>query len=214
MNNKMLVLVFDTETTGLPATRDKCVTNENLRLWPHIVQLSYIVYDTEKQEVVEVFDTIVKVAENVIIGEESVKFHNITQEISAERGTEIKTALLFFFAAVKDAELIIAHNINFDLNMIRAEMLRNGEELEEYKTMFETKRKYCTMKESTAFCCMPSKYANNYNRLKPPKLVELHQKLFNDETPTGLHNSLNDVKVTLRCFMKLRYDLDIQRTEK
>ena len=65
------------------------------------------------------------------------------------------------------------------------------------------------MKESTTFCCIPLKNSNSYNRLKQPKLIELYQKLFNGEIPEGLHNSMNDVSATLRCFMKLRYDLDI-----
>jgi len=210
---KMRVLVFDTETTGLPETRDRCVTGENLHLWPHILQLSYIVFDTDKQEIVEVFDTMIQIADDVVISEGSMKCHNITREISNERGNDIKSSLLFLFTSVAEADLLVGHNINFDLNMVRAEMLRNGPELMKYTNMFETKRKFCTMKESTAFCCIPSKFSNSYNRLKPPKLIELHQKLFNGETPTGLHNSLTDVKVTLRCFMKLRYDLDIQRTE-
>lgn len=208
----MRILVFDTETTGLPETNDKCVTNENLHLWPHILQLSYIVFDTDKKIKTEVFDTIIKIADDILISDGSIKCHNITREISKERGNDIKTSLLSLFTSVNEADLIIGHNINFDLNMVRAEMLRNGPEMIKYSNMFESKKTFCTMKESTVFCCIPSKFSNSYNRLKPPKLVELHQKLFNGETPDGLHNSLNDVNVTLRCFMKLRYDLDIQRT--
>ena len=44
--------------------------------------------------------------------------------------------------------------------------------------------------------------------LKVPKLLELHEKLFNT-TPSNLHNSLIDIYVCLRCYYKLEYDVDI-----
>ena len=40
----MRVLVFDTETTGLPQT--KILNPDTLHQWPTIVQFSYIIYDT------------------------------------------------------------------------------------------------------------------------------------------------------------------------
>jgi hypothetical protein len=50
------------------------------------------------------------------------------------------------------------------------------------------------------------KYGKSY--LKYPKLIELHEKLFN-VTPNNLHNSLNDILVTLRCYMKLKFNVDL-----
>jgi len=209
----MRVLVFDTETTGLPDTWDKSVTDKNLNLWPHIVQLSYIIFDTDKLQFVELYDAIIKINEDVIVSEGSLNLHKITKEISHEKGKDLVKVMLDFFDAVNTVEMLIGHNINFDLNMVCAAMLRNKTELQQYSVLFDSKKKFCTMKESTAFCCFPSNYGGviNYNKLKPPKLVELYQKLFN-ETPSGLHNSLNDVIATLRCFIKLRYDKDITST--
>ena len=43
---------------------------------------------------------------------------------------------------------------------------------------------------------------------KFPKLVELHQKLF-DVVPKKMHNSLNDVVVCLRCYYQLEFGADI-----
>jgi hypothetical protein len=45
----MRVLVFDTEATGLPKT--KIINPDALHLWPHIVQFSYLIYDTELNDV-------------------------------------------------------------------------------------------------------------------------------------------------------------------
>ena len=207
----MRILVFDTETTGLPPNNDRSVNNGNLQLWPYIMQLSYIVHDTEKGESVEIFDTIIDIPDHAVISEKSIEIHKITREKSRELGNDIKTSLLFFFTSLADADLLVGHNITFDLNMVYAEIMRCPE-LIKYIPLLEEKRKFCTMKESTAFCCIPLKNSNSYNSLKQPRLVELYQKLFNGETPEGLHNSMNDVTATLRCFMKLRYGLDIQST--
>jgi DNA polymerase III epsilon subunit-like protein len=51
-----------------------------------------------------------------------------------------------------------------------------------------------------------TKYGREY--LKYPKLAELHYELFN-KTPNHLHNAFNDVLICLKCFLKLRYDLDV-----
>ena len=55
----MLVLCFDTETTGLPEGRH--ISIYETAKWPHIVQLSFMVYDTEKREVVQEYDEIIRI---------------------------------------------------------------------------------------------------------------------------------------------------------
>ena len=45
----MKVLVFDTETTGLPTERNASIMD--LEKWPHILQLSYVVYDTDEKKI-------------------------------------------------------------------------------------------------------------------------------------------------------------------
>ena len=81
--------------------------------------------------------------------------------------------------------------------------------LHECLTMLKTSNNiYCTMQESIELCAieMKDKFGRPYKKF--PKLVELYQKMFNI-TPKNLHNSLNDVIVCLRCFIKLKYYVDI-----
>ena len=47
----MKVLVFDTETTGLPVKWAK--VNE-VDKWPHIIQLSHILYDTDTNNIIDI----------------------------------------------------------------------------------------------------------------------------------------------------------------
>ena len=69
----MLILCFDTETTGLPEGRHISIYDTDK--WPHIVQLSFMVYDTEKKEVVQEYDEIIKIAQNVELTPKSVEIH-------------------------------------------------------------------------------------------------------------------------------------------
>ena len=68
--------------------------------------------------------------------------------------------------------------------------------------------KICTMKLGNAVCNIKHIHPVTGKRVsKYPKLVELHQHLFNS-IPKNLHNSLIDVYVCFRCFYKLIYDED------
>ena len=63
------------------------------------------------------------------------------------------------------------------------------------------------MKESVELCDIKAidKFGKPY--LKFAKLIELHKTLFNSE-PNNLHNSLIDILITLRCYMKLKHNID------
>ncbi len=212
----MRTLVFDTETTGLPKTQ--IVSPTTIQLWPHIVQFSYIIFDNELNKIVKIKDSIIKVPETVIISEENSKIHGITTEISFAKGVSLKPVLEEFFADLNTVDHIVGHNVSFDINMIKAELqrliidtvnLNDVIRFKEYTTKLNTSKNiYCTMQETIDYCNieMKDKFDRPYKKF--PKLVELYQKMFN-VTPKNLHNSLNDVIVCLRCFIKLKYDVDI-----
>ena len=48
----MKAIIFDVETTGLPKMRDPPL-NES-KWWPYIVQISWMVFDTEREKVEKV----------------------------------------------------------------------------------------------------------------------------------------------------------------
>jgi DNA polymerase III epsilon subunit-like protein len=216
----MRILVFDTETTGLPKTR--IINPDTLNLWPHIVQLSYVIYDISFNEISEQKDFIIKISENIEIPEEASNIHGITKEISLEKGANIKDVLSWFYFHLKNVDRIIGHNVSFDINMIKVETLRiiyNESETQQFKKLFKFDLHYftnydnivCTLQDSIKLCNIQAidKFGKPY--LKYPKLIELHQKLF-ESVPNNLHNSLNDILVTLRCYMKLKHDVDLNKT--
>jgi DNA polymerase III epsilon subunit-like protein len=218
----MRILIFDTETTGLPQT--KIISPDTLHNWPYIVQFSFIIYDDYKNTILHTEDYIVKMHENVTIPEDSIKFHGITNEISQTKGVKIEYVLNDFFYHLIEADKVVGHNVNFDVNMIRIELLRVlhlnrnavcDEALNLYKFnlhyLTNIKNIHCTLQESVDLCNIKATNKSGKEYIKYPKLEELHQTLFNTK-PNNLHNSLNDILVTLRCFIKMKNNIDLLET--
>jgi DNA polymerase III epsilon subunit-like protein len=224
----MKIAVFDTETTGLPKT--KLLNDESLALWPHVVQFSYIIYDTELQKIIKTVDFVIKIPTNINISDEVSDIHGITNFISQNSQYKMENALILFSNDYLNygIDLIVGHNLSFDINMLKVELMREigqvinttnkrqfSQLLDSLNDMNQESQKspespnlYCTMHNSIELCNlkMKTKYGKEY--LKFPKLSELHMKLFNS-SPRNLHNSLNDVLICLRCYYMLEHKVDI-----
>ena len=199
----MKILIFDTETTGLP--RGKPAINDTAK-WPHIIQLSYILYDLEEHKILVNHDHIIKLDDSVEMTEGSFKMHGISKEKSKNEGISIDLALELFNICLQKTNILVAHNISFDKSMIQVECIRNSIEpaFSKYRYL-----EYCTMKRSNELCNIEAlSKATNRVFVKYPTLTELHQKLFKT-TPEGTHNSYVDILVCLRCFYKLMFNEDI-----
>jgi hypothetical protein len=211
----MKFIVYDTETTGLPASKNAKMTSTEL--WPYIVQLSYLKYDSERNHLQEK-DSIIKIPENVIMDEKNIAIHGITNEVSQTKGVSLIRVIDDFINDISDVDLLIGHNLEFDLKMMVVELFRiineSTDEVvkqtysEKMDKLYSLNKYYCTMQNSINLCKLPNpnkKYGDQY---KYPRLDELHTHLFGKK-PQKLHNSLNDIMVTFRCFYKLHLDKDI-----
>jgi len=202
----MKFLAFDTETTGLP--RRKNASPEETYLFPYVVQLSWLVFDSGTNKVTVLKDKIIRLPNNIRIPQKTIDIHGITNERMLEEGESVDDVLNSFVRDVSSCTYLIGHNISFDKTMIEVECIRNKHKrLSDYR-----KISFCTMKHSKNVCCIEKK--NHYTKkleYKYPKLIELHKHLFN-ATPKNLHNSLIDVLVCFRCFYMLSYDLDPMET--
>ena len=200
----MKLIIFDTETTGLPKTKN--INIDYLYLWPYIVQFSYIIYDTEINKILKIKDSIIEIPETIIISKENSDIHGITNEISKEKGQDIKLIISDFIEDCNNSDLLIAHNMEFDINVLKVEILRH--QLNKSEHDLNNIKKYCTMKTTITFCNIKKINKNGIEFIKFPKLSELHKKLFNT-IPKNLHNSLNDVIVCLRCYYMLTQQKDL-----
>lgn len=183
-----MYLFFDTETTGLPRNWKAPVTD--LGNWPRLVQLAYVFFDAEWNELSSV-NSIIKPAGFTIPAEAS-RIHGISTERAEKEGKDLKTVLRGFQDAVGRADYLIAHNISFDEKIVGAEFLRN-----QMPDSLPAKKKICTMQSTTDFCGLPGPYG-----FKWPKLAELYSKLFQAGFE-GEHDAAADVKATIRCFREL-----------
>lgn len=184
----MRYLFFDTETTGLP--RNFKAPYTDVDNWPRIVQLSWLV--SEDSQVTKESDNIIKV--DFPIPEQSSRVHGITNEVSLEKGKDLDVVLEDFLSDVKMADVLICHNLSFDLAVLQAELLRAERDPELGKRMF------CTMKSAVNYCQLPGNYG-----FKWPKLEELYDICFQEKLENA-HDAMVDVRATFRCFDKLERD--------
>ena len=213
----MIIITFDTETTGLP--KIKMITEKTLHLWPHIVQFSYVIYDNETNTVLKTVDHIIKVPDHIVISEENSNIHGITDTMSKTSGIDINNVLCEFMNDYNNADIVVAHNMEFDFNIIKVEFMRQiykdkqtVSEKEKFtqnlNCLKASKKLCCTMQESINICNIKALTKAGKEYIKFPSLTELHKHLFS-VVPKKLHNSLNDVLICLRCFYKMHFDVDI-----
>lgn len=210
----MLILVFDTETNGLPKNMKSNPNGDNFNDWPNIVQLSYILYDTDTKRVIAIHDHIIRVPTGVNITEESIKFHGITNEISQKNGTPFELVVNTFMEYFRLADLVVAHNVEFDQKIIVAEMFRIMQTSADHgirAALADIARAeyYCTMQQGINMCNIKAfTKTDKKEYIKFPTLLELCKHLFQYE-PKNLHNSLNDALVCFQCFYEMRFNIDI-----
>jgi DNA polymerase III epsilon subunit-like protein len=211
--NRRRVMIFDVETTGL-LPRDR--TGIPLTELPHILQISFVIFDTQYWRVVKSVDFHINVPSTVEISPLITELTGITRE-KCDSGTTILNALLEFQKEYMLCNMIVAHNIQFDREMIRVEMERNREQILTFDTnmIFNAeyeksvnKEIYCTMQMGRNVCKIVSLTKTGKTYFKSPKLIELYEHLFG-MSPKDLHNSLVDTYVCLRCFVKLRFKFDL-----
>lgn len=182
------ILFFDTETTGLPKNYKLHYTETDN--WPRLVQLAYILCDSNGK-IIDKGSWIVKPIDFIIPSEAS-NIHRITNEKAQMEGLSINIILNNFKSILNQSDILVAHNISYDVNIIGAELTRLN-----IKSNLDSIKKICTMEKSTNFCAIEGHYGYKW-----PKLSELFIKLFNTNFEEA-HDAEVDIEATYKCFWEL-----------
>ncbi len=187
MNN---ILIIDTETSGLPITLGfnkyhspkKVKYYENSRL----IEIAYIIFDKNGKKLKEVSSLIKPLNFEI----NNSQFHGITHKLASETGISLIDALKDLDEDLTDVNTIVAHNINFDLNIISSECYR--EKLADLVDKINLKKKECTMKLGRELM----------KQYKSPKMIELYEYLFKKKISQE-HRALSDVVICAQCYFKI-----------
>jgi len=175
-------IFFDVETTGLSRKNDR------------LVQLAWILGDLNGETELACRDFIIK-PEGFQIPKRVSQIHGIDTDTAHKNGVELRDVLEIFKEDMAQAEILIGHNVSFDIGMISSEFTRY-----QFNTDILEKPSICTMRLSTAWCRLPK--FNGGNGFKWPSLQELHFKLFGAHFDDA-HDALADIRATQKCYKEL-----------
>lgn len=184
----MNILFFDVETNGLP--KNWKAPMKEVENWPRVISLAYLLVSETAMPLLEKH-VLIKPDGWVMPTAQFWIDNGFSQEKSMAEGIPIHQALSELLMAINNCDVMVAHNVSFDHNVVGAEMIRAGLRAD------KSSRKICTMNTTTDLLQLPGRFG-----FKFPKLMELYTFLFQKEFE-GAHDALADVKACSECFFEL-----------
>lgn len=187
----MIILAFDTETTGLPNWKEPSDHPNQ----PHVVDLSCELWDAAAEQMLDRYDAIVNIG--VPIPADMTAIHGITDEMAAA-GVAPAEVLAKFLLLVGQADVLVGHNVSFDIRMMRIMAARHtGAKWEPLQPAF------CTMRKSTNLVKALKPSAKRPDDYKWPTLTEAMRHFF-DEDHGDAHRAAPDCAAARRVFFELQ----------
>ena len=186
-----MYLIFDTETTGLPHNKTAPITD--LDNWPRLVQIAWQLHDSSGK-LLSQHNYIIK-PDGFDIPFKSEQIHGISTKRAQEEGHDLNKVLAIFNEDLANTKLLVGHNIEFDINIIGAEFIRQALDTAHFLSI----QKLDTGIAATEFCQLKGGIGG---RLKMPRLTELHEILFGYAFEDA-HDASYDVAATARSFFGL-----------
>lgn len=177
---------FDTETSGLPRARCGYKNTEAYDTC-RLVSISWIV--SQQDKVVSQAYYIVR-PEGFLIGAESEAIHGISQQKATEEGVDFVKVMQEFKEVLEHATHLVAHNIQFDVNVLKSEFHRRN--MPDMIALMDQKHEVCTMKKGKEVM-----RSRTY-----PKLGNLYKFLYGEEMKNA-HNAMYDTYYCFLCYKKM-----------
>lgn len=206
----MLILPYDTETTGMPVWKEPSEHPDQ----PHLVEIAALLVDEETMAVRDVFSAIIrpdgwKWDEN----DEAFKAHGITFEQAMDTGIPEARAVEQFIAMHEQANIRVAHNESFDARILRIALKRYGlpmlttqEQRDALADRYKAAPAYCTCNHAKPIMRLPAtakmRATGRGSWFKPPNLDEAHQHFF-QRPHEGAHRALADADACGRLYLAM-----------
>lgn len=184
----MLVMPYDTESTGLPVwekpSADPCQ--------PRITQICAELFDDVTGQVHGVLHTLIK-PDGWVIPDDVAALNGITTLKCEAHGLPMKNILSVLLDMWRRAELRIGHNEGFDMRMVRIEIFRAGGSAS-LADGWKGGASFCTRNKSLPYLDDKKKGTN---------LADVYKHLIGRDL-VGAHNAVVDVMATKAIYQKLK----------
>ena len=131
-----MYLFYNVKTTGPVYLADR------------IVQFAWLLTDEEGNEIIR-DDYLIQPDDWISIPTDATEIHGVTFEDCVRHGNPLDQVLRAFTEALSKAKFQVCHNVEFDSNMVNAEMQRCG--LHASQEMLSSTKSICTMLYSTNY---------------------------------------------------------------
>ena len=187
------LLFVDTETSGLPPDWSQPYAAE--QNWPYIVQLAWMIY-TKEGEQIKAENHYLPLPAGVSIDSTSAKVHGLTTEFLHAHGQNREMVMQRLHDDLVEYQpLVVAHFMELDLHMIGAGFYRAH-----LDNPLQTLPMFCTMKLTEKFV-RPAQQ-------RYLSLGALYKRLF-QEPLLHQHDAWVDAQAAARCFFELRRKGDL-----
>lgn len=201
---KTITLFFDTETTGIRKNG----------FIPRVVQIGALLADEDGRTLGELnvllqpsgFSYIPKVASDV---------HGFTYDDIDAFGIDRSTGLDAFFQLMSTADIIAAHNIEYDLDLLQIEIQYQKEQsnglVAAWQEELDRVQKFCTMANTKELLKLPltdkqityfQSIGRSTDEYKNPHLQESFKHFFGREFE-GAHDAMADVRACRDVYFEL-----------
>ena len=219
------VMVFDTETTGLPDRVPGAIWGSPSEYWPYTMNDKY-----ENARIVSIAWAFIHNYNKTSLASKDISeyirypegfieipttaIHGISFDQAQTKGIPMVDILekCGLADAILDCDYLIGHNVMFDVHILQNELYRLGSDksmecalkIDKMKALGRT---ICTGEIGKEICQIEyksrsGKDTNRIKKFKMPKLKELHNHLMGAEHEYQ-HSASGDVRAVLNCLSKM-----------
>jgi DNA polymerase III alpha subunit (gram-positive type) len=185
----MKILIFDTETTGLPNNKHDrlCPINQ-----PHIIQLGAVLIDYESSSILHKINTLVIPHPKAVFNAKAMEVNKIDIDTIYTLGRETLPVMRELRDVVRQADVVGAYNLQFDKRLVDTCSERLSDEFIDAPVLGDgvTPMQHCVMDQTTNFFGFRH------------KLGSVYQKLFDKEIE-GAHDAFIDALAAAEIMIEL-----------